>query len=102
MEKQWYLRINGSKEGPYTLEQLSGFVKEGKLKRGSMIYDEDTYRWVRAEHVKELFTQGEPEMYGRDEEALPDMTSKRKTSHELVVMGIALLLILLISYLLRG
>jgi len=102
VEKRWHLRKNGSSDGPYTLEQLSYFVKEGTLKRSSMVYDDNISRWVRAEQVKDLFPQGEPDMYGSDEEGLPDMTSNRNTLHELIVMGIALVLILLGSYFFRG
>lgn len=102
IKERWLLRKNGNTEGPFTLEQLSNFAKQGKIKKSSMVYDNNASRWLRAEHVKGLFSQEEPDMYGRDEEALPDMTEKRNTIHELLVMGVALLLIVLVSYLIRG
>ncbi|RQD74046.1 MAG: DUF4339 domain-containing protein [Candidatus Syntrophonatronum acetioxidans] len=103
MGNQWYLRKNGDAKGPYTMEQLSSFVREGKLKKEDMVYDEKNYRWLRAEHVEGLFP-GEPEMYGRDEEAVPDYYDARKKGSTLqfiaALLG-ALILFIIASYLFR-
>lgn len=103
MGEGWYLRQNGDTKGPYSLEQLSTLAKEGKLKREDMVYDEKSYRWRRAEHVEGLFP-GEPEMYGRDEEALPDYWDFRKkggTFQAIMALLGALALFIIASYLFR-
>ncbi len=54
MNGSLYIRIRGSKQGPYTFEQLQAFAKQGRLSRLHEVSPDDV-AWVRASTFPELF-----------------------------------------------
>ena len=59
-EQQWYFIsvVNQERYGPYSADQLEGFVKSGSITRETMIWTEALQdQWIPAKNVEGLFPQ---------------------------------------------
>ena len=49
---RYYLSIgDGQSYGPYTLDELRGFVAEGRVRAGAMLLEVNTTEWIPAQRV---------------------------------------------------
>ena len=52
---KFYANINGSNEGPFSIEELKDLVKQKKITKKTYILLEGTDEWVTAKEVGDLF-----------------------------------------------
>jgi len=60
---QWWVQVRGKAYGPYTMEQLSGFVAEGRVRPATQVSDKQDGAWIEARKVIGLMAPlrgGEP------------------------------------------
>lgn len=60
---QWWVQVRGKAYGPYTMEQLSGFVAEGRVRPATQVSDRQDGAWIEARKVIGLMAPlraGEP------------------------------------------
>ncbi len=55
MAEQWYLARDDQQFGPYTLEQMKEFAREGRLLPQDLVWNEGLSEWVAASKIPELF-----------------------------------------------
>ena len=48
---QWWVQVRGQAYGPYSFEQLSGFVSEGRVRPATLVSDQKDGAWVEARKV---------------------------------------------------
>jgi hypothetical protein len=51
MDKVWYIKINGLKEGPYSLKQLN---KDPRFTPDTLVWREGFENWIPARYLEEL------------------------------------------------
>lgn len=58
---QWWVQVRGQGYGPYTFEQLSGFVEEGRVRPSTPVSNSPDSGWTEARRVDGLLPQARPE-----------------------------------------
>ncbi|MGD9816683.1 MAG: DUF4339 domain-containing protein [Hyphomonadaceae bacterium] len=51
---QWWVQVRGKAYGPYTMEQLSTFVAEGRIRPATQVSDAADGKWIEARRVMGL------------------------------------------------
>lgn len=51
---EWYIRVEGQQYGPYSLQQMIGFIGESRLTSSSLVWREGYPEWVNPMQVPEL------------------------------------------------
>jgi hypothetical protein len=51
---EWYLRIEGTDYGPYSLEQLVQYAGEGRINPGNFVRQTTSSDWMEAHQIPEL------------------------------------------------
>lgn len=100
--KKWYIDREGKYLGPYSWEQLNHLVQKGEIIPQDILWNNENNLRDRADQIAGLFSSQEKEMYGRDAEVLPDYRDNRNTIFTILIMGIALILILIVSSFLKN
>lgn len=49
--KRWWVQVRGKPYGPYTTEQLSGFINEGRVRPSTQVSDAEDGVWIEARRV---------------------------------------------------
>lgn len=60
---QWWVQVRGKTYGPYTMDQLTSFVAEGRVRPATQVSDDPDGAWVEARKVVGLMAPlcaGEP------------------------------------------
>jgi hypothetical protein len=48
---KWWVQVRGKAYGPYSMEQLNGFVAEGRIRPATMVSDAEDGNWIEARRV---------------------------------------------------
>ena len=78
---EWHLRIAGKDYGPYSLEQLIQYVKEGRISPDDFIWKDNFPNWLEARQVPELadfFSFSEISAAAAETEPLPQVPVKKQ------------------------
>lgn len=59
---QWWVQVRGQAYGPYTFEQLSGFVTEGRVRPSTPVSEKPENGWTEARRVSGLMPQTRAEV----------------------------------------
>ncbi|HVY84871.1 MAG TPA: DUF4339 domain-containing protein [Caulobacterales bacterium] len=51
---QWWVQVRGHAYGPYTLDQMTRFVEEGRVRPATRISDQPSKGWIEARRVDAL------------------------------------------------
>lgn len=54
---QWWVQVRGQAYGPYSFEQLSRFVEEGRVRPSTLVSDKPESGWTEARRVGGLMPQ---------------------------------------------
>ncbi|HWA01840.1 MAG TPA: GYF domain-containing protein [Caulobacterales bacterium] len=52
----WWVQVRGHAYGPYTLEQMTHFVEEGRVRPATRISDQPSKGWIEARRVDALMS----------------------------------------------
>ena len=58
---QWWVQVRGQAYGPYSFEQLTKFVGEGRVRPSTLVSDRPESGWTEARRVGGLMTPSQPE-----------------------------------------
>ena len=53
--RSYYINRSGTQYGPYTLQEMIGFARQGNLHPEDLVWSEKTGDWVRADTIKGFF-----------------------------------------------
>ena len=99
---KWYIDRDGKYLGPYSWDQVKQLAKQGEILPKDILWNKDVNLRDRADQISGLFPYKEKEMYGRDAEVLPDYRKNRNTTYTILIMGIALILIIIVSVFIKN
>lgn len=54
--QQWWVQVRGQAYGPYSFEQLTAFVEEGRIRPATMVSDKPETGWTEARRVGGLMS----------------------------------------------
>lgn len=60
---QWWVQVRGQAYGPYSMDQLSRFVEEGRIRPATLVSDKPENGWMEARRINALMAplrSGEP------------------------------------------
>jgi hypothetical protein len=66
---KWWVQIRGRAFGPYTIEQMAGFLSEGRVRPTSLVSDNGTDNWTEARRIMALRGLRKPAAANDAEEA---------------------------------
>jgi len=52
--KQYYVQVKGQQHGPYTLQQMLGYVQQGRMNTNTLVRTSDSNQWLAASSFAEL------------------------------------------------
>lgn len=66
MSEQWYLLVGDREYGPFTSQQLSEFVQQGRLIRENFVRTATSPQWIAASQIPGLFPAASPPMAAQE------------------------------------